>query len=67
MAFGLFENVPIMTVKPASEVFTQASFATVNRAIQRLVTLGLLHLASSSKKTRLYVYQAYIAILKDGM
>ncbi len=61
------ENVPVMTAKHTSKIFTQASYATVNRAIQRLVTLGILHLASSSKKTRLYVYQAYIDILKDGM
>lgn len=61
------ENVPVMTAKHTSEVFTQASYATVNRAIQRFVILGILNLASSSKKTRLYVYQAYIDILKDGM
>lgn len=61
------ERVPIITAKQTFENFHQSSYATVNRAIQRFVDLGILHLASTSKKTRAYVYQDYLDVLKNGM
>lgn len=58
------EKVPVLTAQKTAMVFNAMSYATVNRAIQRFVNSGILSLTSTSKKTRSYIYQRYIEILK---
>lgn len=61
------ERVPLMTASKTSKAFPSKSYASVNRTIQRFVEIGILRVGSQSKKTRSYVYEEYLSILKKDI
>ena len=55
---------PIIDAKKVSEL-KQMDYSKVNRTILRFCEKGILQISDISKKKRTYVYNEYVAILKD--
>ena len=56
---------PILS-QPAARRHTRLSFRTVASAMERLVTLGIARETTGKRRDRLFVYDQYLSILKEG-
>jgi Fic family protein len=67
-AFLLFEYIeshPIIDIKQAS-VGIKKAFNTVSTAIETFVNLGILKQVDANKRNRVFAYEPYLVILRDG-
>lgn len=64
---ALLQRQPMLTVNRALSLMDDApTFATVNNAFRRLVSLGILEEKTGSPRYRVFAYKAYLAILSEG-
>ena len=56
---------PILSL-PAARGHTRLSFRTVASAMERLVTLGIARETTGKRRGRLFVYDRYLSILREG-
>ena len=56
---------PILS-QPAARRHTRLSFRTAASAMERLVTLGIARETTGKRRDRLFVYDQYLSILKEG-
>jgi Fic family protein len=64
--FGYLEAAPIIDIqKTAADLHT--TFKTISGAVERLCAVGILVETSGKRRNRLFVYDAYLRILKEGV
>ena len=63
--YDAFRRRPLMTI-PALTTATGASFPTVARAIESLVSLGIVNEITGRKRERVFAYQKYLDVLNEG-
>jgi len=65
LLFGYLESHPIIDIKQASIGINKA-FNTVSSAVDTLTQLGILKQVQGSKRYRIFAYEDYLNILRDG-
>lgn len=63
--YDTFRRRPLMTI-PTLTTATNASFPTVSRAIDSLVSLGIVKEITGRKRERVFAYRQYLDILNEG-
>ncbi len=64
--FAYIEQHPILNIKNTAEAL-QLSYSTVSNAIKKLVALGIICERTNYKRNRVYVYENYIELLREGI
>jgi len=64
--FGLVQTTPIFSIQTAVRK-TGITFPTVNASVNHLRKLGVLREITGKRRRRLFVYDAYLKILNEGM
>jgi len=63
--WALLERTPIITVSGAAQSLA-VSFNTAAKAVEALVSLGLIHPTSLARRNRTFAYTEYLEILRPG-
>ena len=65
LLFNYLESHPIIDIKQAS-IGIKKAFNTVSNAVDTLVELGILKQVDGHKRYRIFAYDSYLRILRDG-
>jgi Fic family protein len=63
--FAYLEETPIIDIQKTAEAI-KTSFKTVSGAVERLCSAGILQETTGRRRNRLFSYDAYLRILKEG-
>ena len=65
IVFNYLEQHPIIDIKKTAETLS-LSYNTVSTAIKKLIDLGIVKETTNAARNRVFVYEEYLEILKEG-
>lgn len=65
IVFDYLEQHPIIDIKKTAEALS-LSYNTVSTAIKKLIDLGIVKETTNAARNRVFVYEEYLGILKEG-